>query len=57
MKRPKEERTSLGMRIECALIAVLMFLPIASCTVHAIDDLVTKWSLARVLNVIQRLIQ
>jgi len=56
MKRPKEQRTSLGMRIECTLIAVLMILPVASCTVHAIDDLVTKRSLVRVLNVIQQLI-
>jgi len=56
MKRPKEQRISLGMRIECTLIAVLMVLPVASCTVHAIDDLVTKWSLVRALSVIQRLI-
>lgn len=55
MKRPDDERSSLGMRIECGLIGALMLLPVASCAVHTIGDFLPKQS-AAILDIIHRLL-
>jgi hypothetical protein len=55
MRRSDDERPSLALRIECALIAAILLFQVASCTVNTVGGIIPAWLSRFMEKIIQSL--